>query len=293
MICIIYLQCTIELIHCGMIKIDNLTFYYKERKPVFENVSFEMKNGIYGLLGENGVGKTTLLHIISGLRFPKKGSCSVLGMESALRNPDMLKQVYYLPEEFRAPSQSIKSFVKCNSVFYPKFSDEQFRAYLDDFHLDVDSNMRELSFGQKKKAFIAFAIALNTPVLLLDEPTNGLDIPSKTQFRKVMASAFDENKCVLISTHQVRDLESLIDPIIILDRNQVLLNNSVEEISRKLLFSYSSVKPAEALFSEQTMLGYTSVLENKHNEISTLNIEALFNAVVTNKGRIKELFNSK
>lgn len=275
-----------------MVEINNLTFYYRERKPIFENVSFEMKNGIYGLLGENGVGKTTLLRIISGLCFPKKGSCQVLGTETALRNPDMLKQVYYLPEEFIVPSQTVKSFVKLNSVFYPNFSKEQFNSYLNDFHLDIDSRMKELSFGQKKKVLIAFAISLNTPVTLLDEPTNGLDIPSKSQFRKVIASAFDENKCILISTHQVRDLESLIDPIIILDRNQVLLNNTVEEISNKLLFTYSTTRPEDALFTEQTMLGYTSVLENKYNEESTLNIEALFNAVVTNKEKIRNIFNA-
>lgn len=275
-----------------MVKINNLTFYYRERKPIFENVSFEMKNGIYGLLGENGVGKTTLLRIISGLCFPKKGSCQVLGTETALRNPDMLKQLYYLPEEFIVPSQTVKSFVKLNSVFYPNFSNEQFNSYLNDFHLDIDSRMKELSFGQKKKVLIAFAISLNTPVTLLDEPTNGLDIPSKSQFRKVIASAFDENKCILISTHQVRDLESLIDPIIILDRNQVLLNNTVEEISKKLLFTYSTTRPQGALFTEQTMLGYTSVLENKYNEESTLNIEALFNAVVTNKEKIRNIFNA-
>lgn len=275
-----------------MVEINNLTFYYRERKPIFENVSFEMKNGIYGLLGENGVGKTTLLRIISGLCFPKKGSCQVLGTETALRNPDMLKQVYYLPEEFIVPSQTVKSFVKLNSVFYPNFSKEQFNSYLNDFHLDIDSRMKELSFGQKKKVLIAFAISLNTPVTLLDEPTNGLDIPSKSQFRKVIASTFDENKCILISTHQVRDLESLIDPIIILDRNQVLLNNTVEEISNKLLFTYSTTRPEDALFTEQTMLGYTSVLENKYNEESTLNIEALFNAVVTNKEKIRNIFNA-
>ena len=275
-----------------MVKINNLTFYYRERKPIFENVSFEMKNGIYGLLGENGVGKTTLLRIISGLCFPKKGSCQVLGTETVLRNPDMLKQLYYLPEEFIVPSQTVKSFVKLNSVFYPNFSNEQFNSYLDDFHLDIDSRMKELSFGQKKKVLIAFAISLNTPLTLLDGPTNGLDIPSKSQFRKVIASAFDENKCILISTHQVRDLESLIDPIIILDRNQVLLNNTVEEISKKLLFTYSTTRPEDALFTEQTMLGYTSVLENKYNEESTLNIEALFNAVVTNKEKIRNIFNA-
>jgi ABC-2 type transport system ATP-binding protein len=252
-----------------------------------------MKGGIYGLLGENGVGKTTLLHIISGLAFAKEGKCEVLGFDSSARNPKMMNQLYYLPEEFVLPPLTIKEYAKVNSAFYPNFSDEQFNSYLADFHLENDLRLTELSFGQKKKAVIAYAIALNTPITLLDEPTNGLDIPSKAQFRKVIASAFDEDKCIVISTHQVRDLENLIDPIIILDRNQVLLNNSVTEITEKLLFSYTAQKPDNTLYCEQTILGYTAVSENKHKEESSLNIEALFNAVVMNKGKMKELFNAK
>lgn len=250
------------------------------------------KGGIYGLLGENGVGKTTLLHLISGLCFPKNGSCKVFEYESAYRNPEMLKQLFFLPEEFQAQNMLIKDFIKYNSSFYPNFSETQFDVYLNDFHVEKDRKMAELSFGQKKKVMIAFALALNTPITLLDEPTNGLDIPSKAQFRKIVASAFEDSRCILISTHQVRDLESLIDPIIILDRNQVLLNNSVEEITQKLLFSYTSTKPQEALYCEQTMQGYASVQVNEYKEESTLNIETLFNTVVSNKAKIKELFNS-
>ncbi|GAB6121206.1 ABC transporter ATP-binding protein [Dysgonomonas termitidis] len=275
-----------------MIKINDLSFYYNKKRPVFEHVSFDMQGGIYGLLGENGVGKTTLLHLISGLCFPKNGSCKVFEYESAYRNPEMLKQLFFLPEEFQAQNMLIKDFIRYNSSFYPNFSETQFDVYLNDFHVEKDRKMAELSFGQKKKVMIAFALALNTPITLLDEPTNGLDIPSKAQFRKIVASAFEENRCILISTHQVRDLESLIDPIIILDRNQVLLNNSVEEITQKLLFSYTSSKPEEALYCEQTMQGYASVQVNKYKEESTLNIETLFNTVVNNKTKIKELFNS-
>ncbi|SBV93911.1 ABC transporter ATP-binding protein [uncultured Dysgonomonas sp.] len=276
-----------------MIKINDLSFYYNKKRPVFEHVSFDMQGGIYGLLGENGVGKTTLLHLISGLCFPKHGSCKVFEYESAYRNPEMLKQLFFLPEEFQAQNMLIKDFIKYNSSFYPNFSETQFDVYLNDFHVEKDRKMAELSFGQKKKVMIAFALALNTPITLLDEPTNGLDIPSKAQFRKIVASAFEESRCILISTHQVRDLESLIDPIIILDRNQVLLNNSVEEITQKLLFSYTSTKPEEALYCEQTMQGYASVQVNEYKEESTLNIETLFNTVVSNKAKIKELFNSK
>jgi len=274
-----------------MIKINDLGFYYNKKRPVFEHVSFDIRSGIYGLLGENGVGKTTLLHIISGLCFPKSGTCKVFDYESMYRNPDMLKQLFFLPEEFQAPSLPIMDFVRSNSAFYPDYSQEQFENYLGEFQVEKDRKMSELSFGQKKKVLIAFALALNTPLTLLDEPTNGLDIPAKSQFRKIIASAFDEQRCIIISTHQVRDLESLIDPIIILDRNQILLNNSVEEITKKLLFSYTSYKPDEALYCEQTMQGYASVQVNEYAEESTMNIEALFNTVVNNKAKIKELFN--
>lgn len=275
-----------------MIKIEDLSFFYNKRRPVFENVSFDIKSGIYGLLGENGVGKTTLLHIISGLCFPKKGSCKVCDYESSYRNPEMLKNLFFLPEEFQAPNLTIMDFIKCNADFYPNYSEMQFEEYMRGFQVERDRKMSELSFGQKKKVMIAFALSLNTPITLLDEPTNGLDIPSKAQFRKIIATAYDEQRCIIISTHQVRDLENLIDPIIILDRNQVLLNNTVEEITQKLLFSYTTNKPEEALYIEQTVQGYSSVSINKYREESILNIEALFNAVVTNKTKIKELFNT-
>lgn len=275
-----------------MISINNLSFYYNKRKSVFDNVSLELGGGIYGLLGENGVGKTTLLHIISGLSFPKKGTCKILGSDSYSRNPEAMAQLFYLPEEFQVPSISIKDYVKYDSTLYPNFSETLFNVYLHDFQLDISQRMNELSFGQKKKVLIAYALALNTPITLLDEPTNGLDIPSKAQFRKAIAAAYDENRCIIISTHQVRDLESLIDPIIILDSNRVLLHNTVDEITRKLLFSYTSYRPQEALYCEQTMQGYTSVQINEYNEESTLNIEALFNAVIRNKDKMKDLFNA-
>lgn len=275
-----------------MINITNLSFNYKSNLPIFNNVSFSLKNGIYGLLGENGVGKTTLLHIISGLRFSKNGNCRVLNYESAYRKPAMLSQLYFLPEEFQTPSMSVETYAKYNAVFYPNFSKEQFSFYLSEFQVDREKNMMEMSFGQRKKAMIAFALALNTPIVLLDEPTNGLDIPSKAQFRRILSSLFTEDKCVIISTHQVRDLENLIDPIIILDQNQVLINNTVEEITEKLYFSYTSSKPHEALYTEQILQGYSSVQINENQKESILNIEALFNAAISNKAKMRELFNA-
>lgn len=276
-----------------MVTIENLSFAYKKKNLIFDNVSFEMKSGIYGLLGENGVGKSTLLHIISGLRFATEGNCKVDGYDSFKRAPEMLEKLFFLPEEFDAPRMSPNKFAKTNSPFYPNFSNEQFQAFLKEFNVDPDQNMSEMSLGQRKKSMISFTLAVKTPLTLLDEPTNGLDIPSKAIFRRLLASVADENKCIIVSTHQVRDLENIIDPIIILDRNQVLLNNSVEEITAKLKFDCTPAPLANALYSEPTMQGHISVTPNTDNDESTVNIEALFNAAVRNKSQFRELFNIK
>lgn len=276
-----------------MIEIKNLSFHYRRGKPIFENVSFSMNGGIVGLLGENGVGKTTLLHIISGLRFPKEGSCKILGQHACNRKPETLEKLFFLPEEFDTPTMSICTYAKYNAAFYPDFSREQFGKYLAEFNIDGNEKMTAQSLGQKKKAMIAFALSLNTPILLLDEPTNGLDIPSKTQFRKILSAIADEGRLIIISSHQVRDLESLIDPIIILNHNEVLINNSIEEISSKLFFSKQSEKPENALYFEQMLDGYLVVEPNINNRQSTVNIEALFNTAISNKLKISELFNIK
>ncbi|HCO66217.1 MAG TPA: ABC transporter ATP-binding protein [Dysgonomonas sp.] len=273
-----------------MIEIRDLIFHYKKSRTVFYDLSLDIGTGIYGLLGENGVGKTTLLHIISGLRFPKSGSCKVLGYDSFRRNPQMLSQLFFLPEEFDTPDVSIDNYAKLHAAFYPNFDDVQFNYNLKELKVDKDKKMNEQSLGQRKKAMIAFALALNTPILLLDEPTNGLDIPSKSQFRKLLASVYDHTKCIIISSHQVRDLENLIDPIIILDRNDIILNHSLQEISEKLLFTYTTSKPDESLYCEQALQGYSSVQINEDGKESIVNIESLFSAAVNNKVKIKNLF---
>ena len=274
-----------------MIKINELKFSYG-RKIVFENISFEMELGkIYGLLGENGVGKTTLLRIIAGLLFPDEGSCMALDMNPAKRLPSFLQEVFYLPEEFGFPPVKVESFAKTTGSFYPSFNMEQFREYAKEFDVDTTRKFTELSFGQKKKALLAFGIATNAKLMLFDEPTNGLDIPSKTQFRKLIARVASDERTFIISTHQVRDLENLIDPIIILDYRDVLLNHSVEVISEKLYFGIREKAPEDALYSEPAPNGVYTVEENAAGKESKINMEQLFNAAMANKARFKKLFN--
>jgi len=274
-----------------MIKINNLSFKYG-KKEVLNDISMKLEAGkIYGLLGENGVGKTTLLKIISGLQKPWKGSCSVFGEDPFKRTPSFLSRIFYLPEEleFIQNDYSIRYFAKINAPFYPKFDKEKFETILKEFEVEGDKKLNKLSYGQVKKAALSFAIATNAELLLLDEPSNGLDIPSKTLFRRIIVQYVSDNTCTLISTHQVRDLENLIDPIIILDNKAVLINASLEKNSEKLYFGLYSSVPANALYSEPTPGGYLCVMQNEEMGESKVNIEALFNATMHHKTLIREL----
>ena len=212
-----------------MIEVNNISFKYAGQKDlVFDGFSLELKqDNIYGLLGKNGTGKSTLLYLISGLLRPKKGSVSFDGIETKFRKPETLSEIFIVPEEFDLPAMSLDDYVKINRPFYPLFSTQVLEACLKDFELTSDVKLNALSMGQKKKVFMAFALATNTKVLLMDEPTNGLDIPSKSQFRKVVAQYMSGDRTLIISTHQVHDVESLLDHILILSPQKLLLNASV------------------------------------------------------------------
>jgi ABC-2 type transport system ATP-binding protein len=276
-----------------MIQIKNLSFDYGKRKTVFRNLNLTLTEGnVYGLLGKNGSGKSSLLRNMAGLLFPSQGTCVVNGHTAKDRQPAFLQELFFLPEEFHTPPVKISSFVDTYSPFYPNFSKSQFHDYLKEFQLSENDKFTELSLGQKKKALIGFALSTNTKVLLMDEPTNGLDIPSKSQFRKIIASVATENRIIVISTHQVRDLESLIDPIIILDNSAVLLHADTGEISQKLCFkNVSTVSNHETvLYSEHSIKGFAIVTENTENEDTKADLELLFNATLNQQAKIKELF---
>ena len=281
-----------------MITINTLDFSYKNA-AVFKNISLEFKKGnVYGLLGENGVGKTTLLKLICGLQHPTAGTCNVDDFVPSERNPYFLQNIFFLPEEVITDDTTPEKFVKKLGVFYPRYDHEYFLNLMKELEVDATKKFDALSYGQKKKALLACALSLRTDYLLLDEPTNGLDIPSKALFRKIIlqhsVSAEDAAShvpTIIISTHQVKDVENLIDPIVILDHDEVLLNATFEEISQRLYFEYGAEQSDYALYSEMMPGGYINVLPNNFQMESKVNVEALFNAVRNNKKRIKEIFN--
>ena len=277
-----------------MITINNLDFSYKN-VAVFKNISLEFKKGnIYGLLGENGVGKTTMLKIISGLQLPKNGTCVVDDFIPSERNPYFLQNIFYLPEEVITEDTTPEKFINKIGVFYPRYDHAYFLNLMKELEVDPSRKFNAMSYGQKKKSLLACALSLRTDYLLLDEPTNGLDIPSKALFRKAIlqhSTDADNNiPTIIISTHQVKDVENLIDPIVILDHEEVLLNATFEEISSKLYFDYGSEKSDEALYTEMIPGGYINVIQNKFGMESKVNVEALFNAVRHNKKVVRDIF---
>ena len=274
-----------------MITINNLGFSYGQ-KPVLKNISMDLFRGnIYGLLGENGVGKTTLLTLLCGLKKPQEGSIDVNGHNPFDRLPSTLADQYYLPEEVSPLHATAIDFAKEQGVFWPGFDLQKFETILKDFEVERDQRMDAISSGQLKKVWISFALACNARYYYMDEPTNGLDITSKAQFRKVVPRHTSEESVIIISTHQVRDLENIIDPIIILDNQAVLVNASVQEISEKLYFDYGSEPRPDALYQEQTPGGLIQVYPNSTGEESKVNVEAFFNTVHAHKELMKTMFN--
>ncbi|HPD58416.1 MAG TPA: ABC transporter ATP-binding protein [Paludibacteraceae bacterium] len=280
-----------------MIQIKHVEFSYSRNAQLFAGLELSLSPGhIHGILGKNGEGKSTLLKMISGMIFPQKGEIEVLGYEPRKRQPEMLREIFFLPEELPPITLSIENYEKVYAPFYPHFNHEQFQGYLQEFEINSGkSQINKLSYGQKKKVFMAFGLATNTKIVLLDEPTNGLDIPSKAQFRKMTASALEEERIMLISTHQVRDLDSLIDSIIIMNSHQIVFNELCENITEKLLFSYGKEKSEgeEVLYSEENLRGFDQVSINKTGEESKLDIELLFNTVLKNHQRIREIFSNQ
>jgi len=281
----------------NMIDIQNLEFSYSRQTTLLKELSLQLEAGrIHGLLGKNGEGKSTLLKLISGLDFPTQGEIKVMGFEPRKRQPEMLQEIFFLPEEFPLITLSIENYEKVYAPFYPKFNPEQFNQFLKEFDvISKKSVLNKLSHGQKKKVMIAFGLATNTKLLLMDEPTNGLDIPSKGQFRRMVASAIDDDRCLVISTHQVRDLDSLIDSITIMDNHEIVFNESIENITKKLLFKFVDRNETDetVIYSEDSLRGLYQVRENKTGEESKVDIELLFNAIFADKKRIKQLFSTK
>ncbi len=276
-----------------MITINNLSFSYNKRNgDLFHDFSLDLNAGNgYGLLGKSGAGKSTLIYLMTGLLTPQAGEVLMNGDNVRRRLPKTMSDLFLVPEEFELPRLSISKYVSINAPFYPRFSMEDMQRYLDIFEMGGDLNVKlnALSMGQKKKVFMAFAFATNTRVLIMDEPTNGLDIPSKSQFRKIVTSDMADDKLMLISTHQVRDISDILDHVLIIDHSQVLLNTSMADVTSRLAFR--PVREGEQpIYTLQSPYGTLGAVPAQPGEETKVDLEMLFNATLQNTEAINQLF---
>jgi ABC-2 type transport system ATP-binding protein len=267
-----------------MISIQNLSFFYPKKSALFQELDWECPAGsIVGLLGKNGAGKSTFLRLLSGLIFPKSGSVEVNGQYAKDRSPYFLQELFMVPDELALPLHlSVSAYSKMMSPFYPRFDQAQFQSILKDFEIEPNSKLGDFSFGQQKKVILAFALSTNCRLLLFDEPTNGLDIPSKTSFRKAVAANLSEEQTLIIATHLVKDVENLIDRVVILADGRVRLDQDLLELSDRLSFGMAASAPEHAIYMEKNKLGVQFIQARDSGENQTpVSLELLFNAVIS------------
>ena len=278
-----------------MIQVNKISYNYPAKwknystkdNSVFWNFSLTLEeNKIYGLLGKNGVGKSTLLHLLAGLNFPRQGKVLIDGDDITERNPMTMSKIFIVTEEFELPNMSLKKYVKINRPFYPDFSDEILEKCLNDFEIGDISDLGAISMGTKKKVYMSFALATNAKYLLMDEPTNGLDIESKSLFRKVIAQNMTDDRTMIISTHQVHDVENIIDHVLILGEKKLLFNKSIADIADEYVFELRD--PDEmggVIYSENSLQGTSVIARRTPRSTETpVNLELLYNAV--NNGKL-------
>ncbi|MDP4277072.1 MAG: ABC transporter ATP-binding protein [Bacteroidota bacterium] len=269
-----------------MISINQVEYSYPRKTGLFNDFSLTVETGsILGLLGKNGAGKTTLLKLISGLLAPSKGKLDVNGFNPVERHPDFLASLFMVPEEFTLPPVTIDCYARAATPLYPLFDDTKLDNILKEFELKRSDHLSRVSHGQRKKFLIAFALATNCHILLLDEPTNGLDIPSKSVFRKVLVSSISEEQLVIISTHQVKDIDTVIDNLLVIDEGKTVYHKDLSVIGQSLHFeTVTSIAGIDqVLYSERCPLGYRIVTPSTDSQETAIDMELLFNAIINKK----------
>lgn len=286
-----------------MLEVNSLTFGYGKKARLFDNLELRLEGGgVYGLLGLNGAGKTSLLKLMAGALLPSSGSIRAFGRDPSKRAAASLADTVFVPEDPWLPPVKTEAYLARYAVFRPAFDYDRFSALSRDFALEADKSLQKLSYGQRKKFALAAALAGGSGLVLLDEPTNGLDIPSKMQFRKALAESSSPERIIVVSTHQVRDLEGLIDPLLILDKGVLAFELGSELLSERLVTVRTpSLGGLEVVHAERDALGWNALAARNdalgetagqgelrsHGELRSPDLELLFNAALAAPDRLK------
>lgn len=229
-----------------IIELNKVSLRYGKESPVLEELSLRMDGGgIVGLCAPNGVGKTSLLKMLMGLRYPTTGSLKVMGYDPTQRPTALLEQAYFLPADPNLPAWTPRKIGKVLGSFYPNFDPEIYQECIDDFQVDPDRVLSKLSFGQQRRVQLAFALGVRTPLLLLDEPTIGLDVNGKDQFRRSLIKATEAGQTVILATHLLNEVGPVLDQLLVLHQRQVWAHVNLEEANKIYSYHHSSYPPPE------------------------------------------------
>lgn len=266
-----------------MIELKNLSFRYGHSFFALRDINATIPSGIHLLLGENGAGKTTLLQVIGGLLFPTIGECLIDGRDVASRRPEVMERIFFMPEDCVFPAKTINAFASMHSQFYPTFNADDLGRNLADFGMTGDEPVAGLSLGMRKRANLAYVLALHCPVTLLDEPANGLDINAKKSLRQMIMRNCGDEQTIIVSTHTVWDLEQLFDGVIVLRQGSMILSKAVYDIAERLSFVTSPGHYPGAWYEEVSMAGYRSIASRNENDPETdVDFNLLYSALMGN-----------
>lgn len=220
-----------------MIKLKNVTKKYKKKnylgKPyityALDNVSVEIEEGkITALLGINGSGKSTLLKIISGLIHPDSGRVLI---DDKTIDESIYKDLVFVPDcDTHFPGYTINQMIKFYKEFYPSWNDQKADEMLDFFNLDRNEVIDSLSKGNIAKVKIILGFSLDTKYIILDEPFNGIDIFKREEFVGVIAKYMNEDQSIIITTHEILEIERIVDQVMILNDGRIVANFDAEEM---------------------------------------------------------------
>jgi len=214
-----------------MINLKNINKHFDD-KQVLEHINWDVpKASIYGLVGPNGAGKSTLLRIISGVLKTDEGTVLVNGVD-VYDNPSIKKHILFVSDDpFFLPQSSIKEMRQFYELFYPSFNDSMYYSLLKKFGLSETDKINDFSKGMKRQASIILALSCSPDILLLDEAFDGLDPVMRLNLKRIIANELlNRDMTVIISSHNLRELEDICDRIALLNNHTITIQDEIESI---------------------------------------------------------------
>ena len=214
-----------------LLEINNLNKSF-DNKEILKDINLSIQSGkIIGLLGKNGVGKTTLIKLINDLLTPTSGEILIKGQKIGVETK---KVISYLPERTYLNKQmKVSDVISYFEDFYDNFDSEKAKKLLKDLDLDINQKLTKMSKGMQEKVQLVLVMSRNADLYVLDEPLGGVDPATRDYILDTILSNFNENASVIISTHLISDIEKILDEVIFIDKGQIVLQSDADKLRKK------------------------------------------------------------